>query len=126
VIVLDSSFLISLFLRQDFNHAKAMGLFEKHRTDEMLLTDEILFETLSVLNRKESMEFTRAAYERILSNSKLTLIYLNENERKEILAEFLAQNTRLSLADVSVVHACKRTLSAALSFDRHLLKAIGN
>jgi len=107
----------------DSNHSKAVELFQKHRDDEMLLTDEILFETLSVLNVKDGMELARAAYQKLVANSRLSFIYLNEAERKEILEEFLAQGGNLSVADISVVHACRKTLSAPLAFDKGIIKA---
>lgn len=125
VIVLDTSFLVSLFLDEDSNNSRAMGLFQKHREDEMLLTDEILFETLSVLNVKGGMELARLAYRELVANSKLTFLYLNESERKEILNEFLEQKGNLSVADISVVHACRKTLSKPLSFDRALNATAG-
>lgn len=123
MIVLDTSFLVSFFLSGDSNHPKAVELFQKHREDEMLLTGEILFETLSVLNVKDGMELARAAHQKLMANSKLSFIYLNEAERKEILEEFLAQEDRLSVADISVVHACRKTLSSPLTFDKGIIKA---
>ncbi len=124
MIVLDTSFLISFFLTEDQNHAKAVELFEKHREDEMLLLDTILFETLSVLNRRRGMETARVAYEKLTSNSKLQMHYLTDSQRKEVLEHFLSQKGRLSTADMSVVHACKTALAAPLAFDRDLLKQI--
>lgn len=125
MMVLDTSFLVSLVLSQDMNHSQALDLFASHRTEEMLLTDTILFETLSVLNRKEGITAAKTAYAELLANSKLILIYSGEDERREIIAEFLEQDDGLSVADISVVHACKKTMSPALSFDRKLLKKIG-
>lgn len=109
----------------DVNHAAALEIFEKHRNEDMLITDSILFETVSVLNRKLGMDAARAAYEQLLSNSRLQVHYLTEDQRKEILSEFLKQKGRLSTADISVVHACKTALAAPLAFDKELLKQLG-
>ena len=57
--ILDTSFLVSLFMSEDENHPKAVELFEKHREDEMLLLDTILFETLTLLNRRKGMAMAR-------------------------------------------------------------------
>jgi predicted nucleic acid-binding protein len=124
VLVLDTSFLVSFFRSGDSNHSKAVELFQKHRSDEMLLTDEILFETLSVLNVKDGMELARLAHRELAANSRLMLIYLNEGERKEILDEFLAQAGNLSVADICVVHACKKTFSTPLAFDRAIVQTL--
>ena len=125
MMVLDTSFLFSLFHPLDVNHAKAQEIFEKHRNEEMLITDSILFETLTVLNRKLGTDAARAAYELLLSNSRLQVHYLTEDQRKEILSEFLKQKGRLSTADISVIAACKTALAAPLAFDKELLKQIG-
>jgi len=125
MMVLDSSFLFSLFHPRDANHQKALGIFAKHCAEEMLLTDAILFETLTVLNRKLGTAATLAAYDQLMSNSRLQIHYLTEIQRKEILTEFLKQKGRLSLADFSVVLACKTALAKPLSFDKDLLKQIG-
>ncbi|MFA6213941.1 MAG: PIN domain-containing protein [Candidatus Micrarchaeia archaeon] len=125
MMVLDTSFLFSLFHPNDVNHQKAVEIFARHRTDEMLITDSILFETLTVLNRKLGMDAARAAYEQLLSNSRLQIHYLTEDQRGEILSEFLKQKGRLSLADFSVVLACKTALAEPLAFDKDLLRQIG-
>ena len=124
VMVLDSSFLVSLFLPEDSNNLKALSLFEKHRGDEMLLTDIVLFETLTILAYKKSASFAKDAYRDLLSNRKLHLLYLNENEKKEILESFLEQNGKLSVEDISVIHSCKKALAKPLAFDREILKAV--
>ncbi|MFA6907729.1 MAG: PIN domain-containing protein [Candidatus Micrarchaeia archaeon] len=125
MMVLDTSFLFSLFHPLDVNHARALKIFEKHRNEDMLITDSILFETLTVLNRKLGMDAARAAYGGLLSNSRLQVHYLTEGQRKEILSEFLKQKGRLSMADISVMHACKTALAAPLAFDKDLIKRIG-
>ncbi|MFA6328447.1 MAG: PIN domain-containing protein [Candidatus Micrarchaeia archaeon] len=125
MMVLDTSFLFSLFHPLDVNHAKALEIFEKHRNEEMLITDSILFETLTVLNRKLGMDAARAAYEQLLSNSRLQVHYLTEDQRKENLSEFLKQKGRLSTADISVMQACKTALAEPLAFDKDLLRQIG-
>jgi len=123
--VLDTSFLVSLFIIEDENHPKAVEIFEKCSNEEMLLLDTILFETLSLLNRRKGMAAARETYEILLANSKLQVHYLSDAQRKEVLEIFLAQKGRLSLADFSVVHACKTALAAPLAFDKDLLKQVG-
>ncbi|MFA5930067.1 MAG: PIN domain-containing protein [Candidatus Micrarchaeia archaeon] len=125
MMVLDTSFLVSLFLPEDDNHAKALEMFENHRNEEMLLIDTILFETLSVLNRRHGVEAAKSAYEKLVANTKLQVHYLTDAQRKEVLEQFLSQKGRLSTADMSVVHACKTALAAPLAFDKELLKHIG-
>jgi len=125
MMVLDTSFLISLFLPEDENHSKALEIFEKRSNEEMLLIDTILFETLSVLNRRHGVEAAKAAYEKLIANTKLQIHYLTDVQRKEVLENFLSQKGRLSTADMSVVHACKTALAPPLAFDKELLKQIG-
>ena len=123
--ILDTSFLVSLFVIEDENHPKAVELFEKNREDEMLLLDTILFETLTLLNRRKGMATARETYGMLVANSKLHVHYLTDRQRSEVLELFLAQKGRLSLADMSVAHACKTALAAPLAFDKDLLRQIG-
>lgn len=122
VMVLDSSFLVSLFIQEDSNNEKAIELFERHRADEMILTDIVLFETLTILAYKKGAPFAKESYHDLVSNERLQLLYLNENERKEILENFLVQEGKLSVEDISVIHSCKKAIAKPLAFDREILK----
>ena len=125
VMILDSSFLVSLCLPWDEKHAEALSTLEKYRDSEMLLTDMVLFETLTVVAYKAGTAFARDAYSRLMTNKKLVLVFLSEQERREILDEFLHQEGKMSVEDISVVHSSKKALSPALTFDRQILKKIG-
>jgi len=120
--VLDSSFLVSLFIQEDSNNERALRLFERHRADEMLLTDLVLFETLTILAYKKGSVRAREAYLDLTSNKKLQLLYLNETERKEILESFLAQEGKMSVEDISVIHSCKKAMAKPLAFDKEIMK----
>jgi len=122
--VLDSSFLISFFLDGDENFGKASAIFEKNLDEEMVIIDAVLFETLTVLNYKRGMTTVRTTYDQIVSTANFTIVYLTEDERKEILAEFLEQKKKMSFEDIAVVHACKKALSPVLSFDREIQKLL--
>ena len=123
--ILDSSFLVSLYLPQDENHAEALATLEKNRDSELLATDMVLFETLTVVAYKGGIELARSAYSQLLSNKKLVLVFLSEQERKEILDEFLRQEGKMSVEDISVIRGSRKALSPALTFDRQILQKIG-
>jgi len=122
--VLDTSFIISIFLIEDENHPKAVAIFNNHNNEELLLLDTILFETLSLLNRRKGMDEAREVHGKLLACSKLHMHYLSDAQRKEVVKAFLEQKGRLSPADISVILACKTALAAPLAFDKEIVKRV--
>jgi predicted nucleic acid-binding protein len=122
VIILDSSFLISFFRDQDVNNGKAMDLAEKYESEEMVLSDVILFETLTVIAYKDGIPAAKIAYEWIAGNRKIRYVCLTYEEKQEIIGEFLSQQKKTSIADASVVYLAKRSKSPILALDEGLLR----
>lgn len=126
VIVLDSSFLISLYFPDDENHPKAIRLADENKSEEMLLPVPILFETMTVANYKGGMTFARELYDDLLSNRGLTTFRFSEDDEEELLREFFAHGGKLSVQDASVVYLARKTGSKVLAFDETIIKAVKN
>ncbi len=123
MIVLDTSFLVSFYLSEDINHRKALKLAEENAQEMMLLSEIILFETLTVLNYKAGIARAREAHDELLGNKSIRFFNLSEIEKNEILELFFAQeNSKLSYADISVIYMAKRGKAKILTFDEVILK----
>lgn len=121
VIVLDSSFIIAFYLSEDSNHEKALKLAEQNSEETMLLSDVILFETLTVLNYKAGIKRAKEAYDELLGNRYIQFLHFTEIEKNEILAQFFEQKKKLSFADSSVVYLAGRGKIRVLTFDKEIL-----
>lgn len=121
VIVLDSSFIVSLFLPEDDNHAKAEQLMSEKKEEDMFLSDLVLFETLTVLSYKKGGAFAQDVYEDLSANRKIHLFNLNEQEKGDILHIFFSL-AKMSIEDASVIYLAKKTNSEALCFDRQIIQ----
>lgn len=125
VIVLDTSFLVSFYLSEDANHGNALKLAEQNAEETMLLSDVVLFETLTVLNYKADIGRAKEAHDELLGNKSIKFFHFNEAEKNEILAQFLAQGkSKLSFADASVIYLAKRGKTKVLAFDEVILKRV--
>ena len=123
MIVIDSSFLVSFYHSGDSNHAKAIALAREASSEEKVLSDIILLETLTVLGSRAGMECAKKALVELVSNASIRMFYFSEDERMEIINEFMAQaKCRLSTADISVIYLAQKSGSAILAFDKTLAK----
>ena len=121
VIVLDSSFLIAFYLAQDSQHKNALKLAEQNIEETALLSETILFETLTVLNYKAGIELAKEAYQELMANKYVRFFHFTELEKDEILNEFFNQKSKLSFADVSVIYLARKSKSKVLAFDDGIL-----
>lgn len=126
VIVLDTSFLISFYLTSDPNHKKALESAEANKNEIALLSEIILFETLTVLNYKAGFELTKESYNELMSNKQIRFFYFTDQEKDEILQQFFDSNKlkKLSFADVSVIYLAKKSKSEVLAFDEGIINAL--
>jgi len=127
VIVLDTSFLVSFFLSSDVNHEKALNFAKKYKDEEILLTDIILYETLTVLNYKKDIDFCKEIYGELTSNRQIRLFSFSDAEISDILNLFFEQKklkSKLSIQDISVIYLTNKTKSDLLCFDVGVISAI--
>lgn len=122
VIVLDTSFLVSFYLTQDIKHKAALKLAEENESETMLLSEVILFETLTVLNYKGGLKLAKEAYDELLSNKQIKFFHFTELEKEEITELFFKQNAKLSFADVSVIYLATKSKLKTLTFDEIIMK----
>ncbi len=126
MIVLDTSFLVSFYLAADFNHEKSLRLAAQNKNEVMLLSDIVLFETLTVLNYKAGMPMAKEAYEELLGNKQIRFFHFTEQEKDEALWHFFELNkkAKLSFVDASVIYLANTSKSKVLAFDNGILKEL--
>jgi predicted nucleic acid-binding protein len=121
VMVLDSSFLISFFRKADTNNDKAIAMLKEHETGDLYVSDVILFETISVLGKKDGTAFAKEAYGWLADNSQVRIVYFDDMQRIEILQEYLSKDGHMSVADISVLYLARTTGAGVLAFDEAIL-----
>jgi len=124
VMILDSSFLVSFFRQSDDNHKKAVELSDRIELEEKLLPELIYYESLTVINYKEGIKAAKEASEYLASNQQIEMYALSEDEKREMLSEFFAQEKQLSVEDAIVVYLARKKRADVLAFDERILKTI--
>ncbi len=117
--VVDSSFLVALFLPYDINHEKAVDEFSK--AESLVIPYEILMETLTVLLYKEGIEFVREVYD-LIESADIFIVFKSRKYAESALDMFLNQTDRLSIFDCMAISLAKVLKQELLSFDRNQLR----
>ena len=62
MIFIETSFLIGLFLKKDAHHKRALELMETLKTKEKIISEMVIYETLTVLrkNKQDNKQVARA------------------------------------------------------------------
>jgi len=123
VIILDSSFLVSFFREGDQNNSEAMRLSMENANEAMLLSDAVLFETLTILAYKDGTQKAKDAYSQLLGNRHIQTYYFADGEKQEILEMFFSQKGKMSTTDISVLYLAKKCSARILAFDEQINKA---
>ena len=126
--ILDSSFLIALFIEDDPHHSKAFAAGEADlaANESWLVPDIILFETLTVIRYEQGAGAAKIAMERLLSNRYVQIYQFNAEERRAVLELFLSSPYSIGAADACVAFLCSRLRSPAHTYDDNLLKVIAS
>lgn len=125
VIILDSSFLVSLFRNADANSMKARMLARENSNEQMLLNDLVLFETLTIIAYKDGTARAKAVYDEIATHRNINIYHLSPEEKNGALEQFFSQKGKLGAVDISVLYLAKKCSAGILAFDEQINKAYG-
>lgn len=120
--ILDSSLLVSFFREADDNNREAARLLKRHENESLVLPESVFFETLTVLIYKGGAASAKAAYEKLTSNKQVLAHYFSMDEKREIVVQLLAQSTKISFEDMSVIYLARKTDSKVLAFDEKIIR----
>lgn len=127
-LLVDTSFLVSLYLTYDSNHHRALALFGAIAQNKVVvkITNLIFVEVSTILSQKLGKpDFTKIMQHKIFSDSEDSRIFISEPFFKEVTREFLiVPNKNVSFVDVSTALVAKRDSLDVVSFDKHF-KGLG-
>jgi predicted nucleic acid-binding protein len=116
MILVDSSFLISLFAPKEERHGRSLELWND-LSETGLITDHIFEEVVDWLMKNYGPETAYAAGLRILNNEQLNILMVDRRQ-VEIALEIMKKYGGLSLCDsLSVLVMKENGLRKILSFD---------
>ena len=120
-VIVDSSFLISLFLENDSNHKNAIFLMEEIMKIErtLLLFERIIEETATVLLYKEGKKGLDI-FSRFLEQQ--AFLEILENNHSLEWSHFLALDKKISFIDSILIFYSKKWETGILTFDKEILK----
>jgi len=117
--VIDTSFLVSFYLPADENNPKALEMLERMASEQLVIPEYILYETLTVLNYKAGIELCKSAHEELANNSQVDIYHFDKHEQKEIIDLFFKLK-KISVADASVVYLAEKLGCGVIAFDLQL------
>lgn len=117
--ILDSSFLLSLYISEDINHEEALEIFESLEEDCIFYMDELWYsELLTVITYKKGFSHAKEMKEILLSLG----VFFIHSGTFEYISLFESLEKRVSVVDVSIIYDAIKYESDILSFDKELTK----
>ncbi len=124
--IVDSSFLIALYVEEDVQHPKAARIFEE-TNEELELPFEVLTEMLTVISGLKGINEVNLVFDKIKKNNQFVIREpLSPDSHRQILTFFLSQKQedRLSYIDCLQVVIAKKENKEIISFDKKIEKAM--
>lgn len=121
MVVIDSSFWVSLLIKGDSNYIKAYEKYQTVDLGKIFLTDQVLGETLTVIKRIGKASAVEQ-FLHLLEESNLSYNTMDLSVFSEAIKIFIS-SPKLSFVDCHVLATAIKTRSEILSFDNKQLKA---
>ena len=121
-LMLDSSFLIGLFIQNDQWHPKSMLMGNIIDNNETHITGAVLNETLNALTETDGKKLYMI-FEKLIKTNKISIVK-NIDTYTEIADICLNYDSSIGYADCSILYFMeKNNITHILSFDEHFDKA---
>ncbi len=121
--IVDTSFLVSFFVKEDINHEKAVNII-KELDEDLVIPITVLGETFTVLNYKKGIDFALKTIELLTNSRNISIYYFDEDEFDEIFDIVRKLSLKLSFEDYSIVYLARLRNESLLCFDKEIYKAI--
>lgn len=122
--IVDTSFLVALFLPEDVHHQKAVSLLQKNKNHVLIIADRIIEEMLTVLIYKRNSSYALRILHKLQSN-KMVQIYSVDSAVQRMVFDLIKKvGKRLSFADYVVVFLAQCYGVDVLCFDKEIKKAV--
>lgn len=122
MIFLDSSYLITLMLKQDRNYKKASDLKTTIFNERIIINNTVLSEVLNSFNKYNSLNLEH----NVNNMFKFDIDYLTEDDYKKALTYYRYYNTAINFSDCTIlVTMNKYNTEKIVSFDSDFNKIKG-
>lgn len=118
MIMLDSSYIVSLVVDSEKNHERALELFEKLDENELVITNAILTETINLLLKRlnKNTKAILEVYETMKSDFKI--VYETEELTERAMQTLIRYKANFGLADALTLEVMKDlNIHKIFSFD---------
>ncbi len=120
-VIIDSSVFIAYFNEGDSQHKKALTIFKTLNAEDILISEYVLLEVLTVIQNKVSKKFAFKLKDFILEYFSESILR-SDIFFDETLSLFGSQYGKLSFVDVSLIVLSKKY--EIITFDKNLKRAI--
>ena len=117
-IVVDSSVLIALYLKGDFQHQKANLIFSETINSTLIIHPFVIQETATVLAYKGGIILAQKFLRDICNAQNIHIPETNINEE---IKNYLNVTRRVSFTDMSIILLASREKAQLLSFDKQMV-----
>lgn len=122
-IFLDTSFLISLLLEEDFNHKKARDIAQnlKTRSVEFYINYLVFSECLTILSQRKSKAFALSFGKTVKTQKEIRILEEKEGIQERTWRIFQSvKDKNVSFADCSILASLEEEkISYLATFDKH-------
>jgi predicted nucleic acid-binding protein len=127
MIVLDSSFLVSFFNEDDYNHNEAIRKMKQweEKGEEFIVCDYVALEVATVIHYKVSLRKATIFLDLIKNSSKIRFRTLDSTDFELASKVFSNQKERISFVDASVIYLAIMADSHLGTFDEAQKKEYG-
>ena len=123
MIFVDASYIIALIVEKDQWHDDAVGLLEKLKSEDKIITEPMIIESLNLIGSCHGGNVGVMTFKYIRDNFN---IFKSDTLLEESLRYYLKFDGTLSLADCTAIHAMKeKGIYEILSFDDDFDKVDG-
>ena len=123
LIFVDASYIIALIVEKDQWHADALKLLEKLKSEDKIITEALIIESLNLIGRCHGGKVGYLTFKYIKDNFT---IFKSDTLLEESIRYYLMYDGTLSLADCTAIHAMKENgIHEILSFDDDFDKVDG-
>ncbi|MBI5635874.1 type II toxin-antitoxin system VapC family toxin [Candidatus Micrarchaeota archaeon] len=123
--ILDSSFLIALFLEEDALHEKATEqLASLPKNEPLTAPSSVMEETMNILTYRRGVSFAMNALSELEENKCVYTYFLEKTEWNTVINLMKAISKKMSFTDYFVIYLARKTGEKTLSFDNQLNNTI--
>jgi predicted nucleic acid-binding protein len=122
--IVDTSYLLSLYVKDDPNHHDAISQIENEQV--LLIPDYVVSETATVLLYRKNPKTAKSFLEIVENTQSIQILHSSVHDFREILEIFKNQKNKLTFVDAVVVFHAEKLRLGVLTFDEHIKKEISH